>query len=626
MVTDDPSGVFEVLGVTAGGRITIQPVPGRTLAELIGTSGSPGLHADRVLRWAGQLADVIDALHRCNRAHGRISPASVIIDEDDNAHLCAAATERDLLLGGADHTPPEPGDDIRALAATLHRAFGGAGADELPARGVGVRGSLALLAETAEGRAARPSGPHWATRLAVVAVVVAAACAAWVRSRPGAGTATLPAAARPGVAQDLLAVDRAIKVAAAERAAAQWKGLVAAAPDRWLSDDLVNAWCDEAHQQAASATEAQRDGRFDEARVGYDRACDAFGQAILLQADGVATTPGASAPRASGPLVETAADQAAAPGLQRAAPGAADPETDLEPGPAAGSAADPPRPGSAVLVNSLSQTLIYMEPGELLMGSPQREPFHKPGELEHRVRLSRGYWIGRIEVTRGQFATFVARTGYVTDAEKQGWSHGLESDGRWRRIDGLSWRDPGFPQGDNHPAVCVSCADALAFCRWLGQTERRAYRLPTEAEWEYACRAGTTTAYAWGDDPFDKLARANAADAAWTGRVPDSIGFPWFDAYVFTSPVAAFPANAWGLFDMYGNVSEWCADVYARYADGGDQVDPTGPGAIAGSGAPRVLRGGSFAAPPSDCRAAHRNASKPDASYVTVGFRVVLEE
>ncbi len=107
-------------------------------------------------------------------------------------------------------------------------------------------------------------------------------------------------------------------------------------------------------------------------------------------------------------------------------------------------------------------------------------------------------------------------------------------------------------------------------------------------------------------------------------RFPESVGFQWFDAFTHTSPVASFPANAWGIFDMHGNVQEWCLDVYAPY-ETGDAIDPTGP-RFGDERTPRVLRGGSFAAPPARCRAAHRDASRPDSRFVTAGFRLVLEE
>jgi formylglycine-generating enzyme required for sulfatase activity len=300
-------------------------------------------------------------------------------------------------------------------------------------------------------------------------------------------------------------------------------------------------------------------------------------------------------------------------------------EDPQQPPPRQDAARRAPRSGE-VRVNSLSQTLILIGPGEFAMGSPHAEPLRDEGEWQHAVRMAQAFWMTRVEVTRGQFKSFVNETGYVTDAERAGWSHGLGEDGRWRQVDGIDWRDPGFTQSDSHPVVCVSLHDALAFCRWLSDHEGRTYRLPTEAEWEYACRAGLGAAYAWGDDVFQELPRTNAADKAWTDRFPDAIGFRWHDGCVFTSPVGRFPSNAWGLFDMHGNVAEWCLDRYVAYAVEAveDAVDPEA--LSTGDPAPRVMRGGSFSATPAHCRSAHRDAGPPDSSFVTVGFRVVMEQ
>ena len=289
----------------------------------------------------------------------------------------------------------------------------------------------------------------------------------------------------------------------------------------------------------------------------------------------------------------------------------------------------PPQPApshGATLVNSLHQTLTFVGPGQFRMGSPETERGRARSEYPRTVRLTRGFWIARTEVTRGQFATFVDETGYRTDAEREGWAHSLQHDGRWQRVDELTWRDPGFGQTDDHPVVCVSFVDARAFCRWLGRTEDRTYRLPTEAEWEFACRAGSGDAYHWGNDDDHATALSNTADATWTSRYPEARGSAWSDGHLFTSPVASFEANPWGLFDLHGNVGEWCLDRYGPY-DPNDVVDPRGHRPAGREDrSPRVLRGGSFAAPPAWSRSAHRDGSAPGSRFVTLGFRIVLEE
>ena len=293
---------------------------------------------------------------------------------------------------------------------------------------------------------------------------------------------------------------------------------------------------------------------------------------------------------------------------------------------AAAAAAATPAHGRTI-VNSLGQTLVFIGPGVFLMGSSVAERGRSPGEDQRAVRITKGFWIGVCEVTRGQFEAFVTTTGYTTDAQMEGWSHGLESDGSWQQVKGLIWRDPGFAQTLDHPVVCVSRNDALAFCRWLGGREGRTYHLPTEAQWEYTCRAGSQTAYSWGDEIAREHAPANVADTVWASRFVEADGFALSDAHVYTSPVGTFPANAWGLFDMHGNVQEWCRDHYAPYG-ARKVVDLQRPPAEEDQAdrSPYVLRGGSFASGPAAARSAHRDASPPHARFVTLGFRILLEE
>ncbi len=183
-----------------------------------------------------------------------------------------------------------------------------------------------------------------------------------------------------------------------------------------------------------------------------------------------------------------------------------------------------------------------------------------------------------------------------------------------------SWRNPGFEQTDEHPVVCVSWNDAVAFCEWLSRKEGKSYRLPTEAEWEYACRAGTSTRYWCGDDQ-EKLAEvANVADATAKAKFPDwKFSISASDGYVFTSPVGSFRPNPFGLYDMHGNALQWCADWYdKKYYEKSSADDPTGPS----SGSSRVLRGGSWSDGPGDVRSAFRLWCSPDGRDFGTGFRV----
>jgi len=238
--------------------------------------------------------------------------------------------------------------------------------------------------------------------------------------------------------------------------------------------------------------------------------------------------------------------------------------------------------------------------------------FFKDEHPQHRVRITKPFYLGTHHVTRGQFRQFVADAGYKTDAEKQedlgarGWNPDQKA---FRFNEKYSWRSAGFEQTDEHPVVNVSWNDAVEFCKWLSKKESKTYRLPTEAEWEYACRAGTTTRYYSGDDPETLATVGNVADATAKAKFPD-----WkytnraSDGYVFTAPVGKFKPNAFGLYDMHGNAWQWCADWYgAEYYAKSPADDPTGPD----FGSIRVLRGGSWSDWPSDSRSAKRFGVRP---------------
>jgi formylglycine-generating enzyme required for sulfatase activity len=234
--------------------------------------------------------------------------------------------------------------------------------------------------------------------------------------------------------------------------------------------------------------------------------------------------------------------------------------------------------------------------------------------------------MGVTHVTVDQFAAFVKDSGYMTNAEKDGWSPGIEiKDGKldFKVVDGCSWRNPSFDQKGDHPVVQVSWNDAKAFCDWLSKKSGKTVVLPTEAQWEYACRAGTKTAYPWGDNPDDGKGWANGADQRLKKKFPNAPAewtfFNWDDGFVFTSPVGSFKANAFGLYDMNGNAWQWCQDRYGDYGKGA-ATDPTGPD----TGSLRGLRGGSWGYLPGLCRSALRYGSGPGYRSDCGGFRVVV--
>ena len=264
------------------------------------------------------------------------------------------------------------------------------------------------------------------------------------------------------------------------------------------------------------------------------------------------------------------------------------------------------------------------------VGQPMIPPdFFKDEHPQHGVRITKPFYLGTYHVTRGQFRQFVADTGYKTDAEKGkrpgavGWDpdkKGFVGSAKY------SWRNAGFEQTDGHPVVNVSWNDAAAFCKWLSKKEGKTYRLPTEAEWEYACRARTTTRYYSGDDPETLAKVGNVADAAAKAQFPNwTYTIKANDGYVFTAPVGKFKPNAFGLYDMHGNAWQWCADWWAEYYATSPVDDPTGPA----SGNLRVLRGGSWSCCGSWCgyrpagsRSAGRLGSYPDGRDFEIGFRV----
>ncbi|MDD4891376.1 MAG: formylglycine-generating enzyme family protein [Phycisphaerae bacterium] len=277
---------------------------------------------------------------------------------------------------------------------------------------------------------------------------------------------------------------------------------------------------------------------------------------------------------------------------------------------------------TVVLGDVTAMKLISVSAGTFLMGSSDRQPGHRADEgPQHEVRISKPFYLGVREVTRGQFATFASDTGYKTSAEREGWAYAWDGT-KWNRTDGASWRNPGFEQSDEHPVTQVSFPDALAFCAWLSRRTGQTVRLPTEAEWEYACRAGTTTVYPWGDRAEDGAGWANAWDATATTRFPGWAGFKWDDGFACTAPVGLFRANGFGLCDMIGNVWEWCADWRDEtYYASSPKSDPKGPD----SGSVRVLRGGGWNDIPANCRSAYRYGIVPGDRSGNVGFRIVME-
>jgi len=254
---------------------------------------------------------------------------------------------------------------------------------------------------------------------------------------------------------------------------------------------------------------------------------------------------------------------------------------------------------------------VYIPPGEFMMGSPEDEPGRFDDEILHRVRLTRGFYMQTTQVTVGQWRAFVKNTGFKSQAETEGGAYGWTGSD-WELNKKYYWDKPGFSQTDAHPVTCVSWNDAQAFITWLNKNRSmEQYRLPTEAEWEYACRAGT-------DKPFYFGGCLSKDQANYNGNYPLE-SCPKGKYRKKTVSVASFLSNAWGLYDMHGNVWEWCQDWYGDYPTG-PVTDPMGP--LFGSD--RVSRGGSWINYAPYCRSADRYRDPPDYRSSNLGFRLVL--
>ena len=277
---------------------------------------------------------------------------------------------------------------------------------------------------------------------------------------------------------------------------------------------------------------------------------------------------------------------------------------------------------SNVITNSMEMNFKYIEPGTFWMGSLDTD--HEAYDEEkprHQVTISKPFYLGTKQVTRGQFQQFVRNTGYKTEAETDGGAYNWTGK-EWTKDPKAYWRNPGFDQTEEHPVVCVSWNDAQKFLAWLKEKEDGcAYRLPTEAEWEYACRAGTTWRFFTGDGPNSLEGFANVEDVSFKKKFPDCAAVDFDDGYVYTSPVGEFKPNPWGLHDMIGNVWEWCQDWYGdKEYQRGACKDPDGPG----SGSRRVYRGGSWSSVAGNCRAANRGWFDPAYRSSILGFRLAL--
>ncbi len=269
----------------------------------------------------------------------------------------------------------------------------------------------------------------------------------------------------------------------------------------------------------------------------------------------------------------------------------------------------PPPARTNEVVNSIGMRFVLIPPGKFLMGSPDSEEGRNENESPlYEVEITRPFYLGVDPVTVGQFLAFVEKSGYRTHAETEGGSYRWTGE-KWKKEKNLNWASPGWSLNSQDPVTYTNWHDTISFLKWLSDlaeenTVGQAYRLPTEAEWEYACRgvSPSRSVYPFGNAISDKLANFN-------------------NHLQRTSAVGSYPANGFCLHDMIGNVWECCSDWYdANYYQQSPKLDPRGPT----SGTSRVARGGAWSDDATYCRSAYRDADDPSDRSNLIGFRVVL--
>jgi formylglycine-generating enzyme required for sulfatase activity len=286
------------------------------------------------------------------------------------------------------------------------------------------------------------------------------------------------------------------------------------------------------------------------------------------------------------------------------------------------------RPVAAETLPALSELLsdgefLLIRAGEFVMGSDTGRAQERP---TRRVTLTRDFYLGKYEVKQDLYSAFVEDSGYDAESggcrirrERSDNPEAIRGSAGWSLEENANWSNTLF--GTNRPLVCVSWNDIEALLDWLNRSDTRwTYRLPTEAEWEYAARSGERTLYSYGDDETELHRYANYADASANLEWADE---GHTDGYRYTAPVGTYEANPWGAFDMHGNVIEWVNDWFEREGYSGPMVttDPQGPE----TGTRRVVRGGSWYNSWEYHRSANRGSLPVDFRASNIGFRLVRE-
>jgi formylglycine-generating enzyme required for sulfatase activity len=268
--------------------------------------------------------------------------------------------------------------------------------------------------------------------------------------------------------------------------------------------------------------------------------------------------------------------------------------------------------------------MIALPPGSFLMGaSPTDEHQGADGveQPQHRVNIGYGFAVGKFEIMKAEYVEF-ARATNLKDPD----GCNVHEPPHWPKIMGLSWRNTPFPQTERDPVVCVSWQEAQAYTQWLSKKTGYKYRLLSEAEWEYADRAGTTTQAFWGDNQEEACSYANGVDLTLVDRFPNAKWeniAPCHDGHIFTAALGSYKPNAFGLHDMEGNVFEWVMDCWIKNYGG---APSDGSPRLDGECDKRVNRGGSWTSAPTGLRSTHRDEDSVDHTRVVdLGFRVARD-
>ena len=278
--------------------------------------------------------------------------------------------------------------------------------------------------------------------------------------------------------------------------------------------------------------------------------------------------------------------------------------------------------------------MVAIPPGAFTMGAEaaEEERDNLPPDLRGRsapptrVTIARGFALGKFPVTRAEYLGFAQATNRAPGLSCWGLAPQPDGSGRWQERQRQTWVSPGFGQTPQDPIVCVSWADAVAYAEWLSRRTGRRYRLPSEAEWEYAARAGTTGPRYWTAEPAETCTHANVRDHSVADyyRAPrDASFFPCSDGFVHTARVGAFPPNPFGLHDMLGNVWQWTQDCWNPSLQGQPR---TGAARESGDCLVRAARGGSWSNDPRFLRIAYRSSGPATVRSSNTGFRLARSE